>query len=53
MIASSWIDLAKTGWGEVTPSSIVFSKFSEGSGLKKLSLCRGENKEVRCWQNIF
>lgn len=44
MITSMWIDLAKMRWGEVTPSLIIFYKFSEGSGLEKISLYRGKKQ---------
>lgn len=44
MITSMWIDLAKMGWREVTPSLIILW-FSEGLGLKKISLYSGKNRD--------
>lgn len=44
MITSMWIALAKMGWGEVTPSLIILW-FSEGLGLKKISLYSGKNRD--------
>lgn len=53
MITSMWIDLAKKGWGEVTPSFIICFKFSEDSGSKILSLCRRGNKDEILAKHLF